>query len=96
MIPILIPALVCLVLTLYMTILKLRYDMFPWLELFVYHYWNFFQTIPVTISFHCGSKTVSNYNKLKFSVVKIVNDWEDVDVINRVGKKYILIILISY
>lgn len=85
MIPILIPALICTTLTLYMTILKLRYDMFSLNDLLVYHYWNLFQAIPVIISFHYGSKVLSNSDQLMITVVKIVNEWEDMVVVNRVG-----------
>ena len=67
-----------------MTILSLQYDMFSIKVLIVFHYWTLYQTIPVAISLHYGSKTVRNCKKLMISVGKIVNEWDDEDVLNRV------------
>ena len=67
-----------------MTILTLQYDMFELRVLTVFNIWNLYQIIPITISMHYGSKTVHNCNELMISVGKIVNDWDDEDVLNRV------------
>ena len=67
-----------------MTILTLQYDMFQLKVLIVFNLWNLYQIIPVAISLHYGSKTVRDCNNLMISVVKIVNEWDDEDVLNRV------------
>ena len=67
-----------------MTILALQYDKVSLKVLIVFHYWNLYQIIPIVISLQYGSKTVRNCKKLTISVGKIVNDWEDEEVLNRV------------
>ena len=71
-----------------MTILAVQYDKFSFVVLISYHCWNWFQVIPVIVSLHFGSKNVRNCNQLLTSVMKIVNEWDDEEILNRVGFKF--------
>ena len=71
-----------------MTILGFQHDMFT-LEIIInFHYWNFYQIIPVIVCLHYGSKTVFNCNELMITVGRIVNEWDDEEILNRVCFKF--------
>ena len=72
-----------------MTILGFQYDMFTLEVVLVFHYWNFYQIIPIALCLHYGSKTVRNCNKLMVSVAKIANEWDDEEILDRVCLKKI-------
>lgn len=67
-----------------MTILSLLNDVFTWKVLVVFHYWSYCGIIPVALALYYGSKSVGSCNDLMISVVKIANQWDDEEVLNRV------------
>ena len=71
-----------------MTILAFQYDMFTLKVLTVFHYWNCYQIVPVAVSLHYGNKCVTSCYKLMISVGKIVNEWDDEEVLNRVCSRF--------
>ena len=76
--------------------LAFQYDMFSLKVLIIFHLWNLYQIIPVIICLYYGSKTVSNCNELMISVGRIVNEWDDEEVLNRVCLNMSIIMIIKY
>ena len=67
-----------------MIIHGIQSDLFSLKLITVFSIWNLFQIIPIIFSLYSASKTVFNCNKLMISVLKIVNEWDNDEVLNRV------------
>lgn len=72
------------VLTIYLTILSISYDLFPPLPTIVYNLWNEYQAIPLILTFRQGSKVAEIGRNLMITIGKIVNNCQDDKVIEKV------------